>query len=69
LLVKLSENAIEGVNCQHFADSGVVVQNHGAGILGTIVIAHANVRPADEGGVTEDDHGSCGPVRKPFQKT
>jgi len=55
LLVKLPENTIEGVNRQHFANSGVMIQNRGAGIPGTIVIAHANVRPA-QSCVTEDDH-------------
>src|SRR5713226_3204893 len=55
LLVKLPENTIEGVNRQHFADSGVMIQNRGAGIPGAIVVAHANVRPANKGRVTEDD--------------
>src|SRR5260370_12147890 len=55
LLVKSSEDTIECMHRQHFANSGVMIRNHGAGILGTIVIAHANVRPADKGCVTEDD--------------
>src|SRR6266566_1961229 len=54
LLMKFAENAIESVNGQDFADSGVVIQDHRAGILGAIVVAHANVGPADEGGVAED---------------
>src|SRR6266481_1852379 len=55
LLMEFFEDTIESVHGQHFADSGVMIQNHGAGILGTIVVAHANVRPADKGRVTEDD--------------
>src|SRR5436309_12781879 len=55
LLMKFCENSIESVHRQHFADSGVMIRDHGPGIPGTIVVAHANVRPADEGGVAEDD--------------
>src|SRR5258707_12354414 len=55
LLAKSSENAIEGVHRKHFTDSGVMIQDHRAGILGTIVIAHASVGPADESCVAEDD--------------
>ena len=55
LLMKSSENAVESVHRKHFADSGIVIQDRRAGILGSIVVAHANVRPADKGCVTEDD--------------
>src|SRR5260370_14972707 len=54
LLMKFAENAIESVNGQDFADPGVVIQDHRAGIPGSIVVAHANVGPADKGGVAED---------------
>src|SRR5258707_5654969 len=50
---------------QHFTDSGVVIQDHRPGILGTIVITHANVWPADEGRVAEDDPRLLGPGEKP----
>src|SRR6266446_10304415 len=53
--MKPLKNTIQSVHRQHFADSRVVIQDHRAGILGTIVVAHANVGPADEGRVTEDD--------------
>src|SRR5882672_7058805 len=53
--MKFCENSIESVHRQHFADSGVMIRDHGPGIPRTIVVAHANVWPADEGGVTEDD--------------
>src|ERR1700731_1007137 len=65
LLMKLPENIIQRVYRQHFADSSVVIQDHRAGIPGTIVIAHASVRPADEGSVTEDDPRLLRPGKKP----
>src|SRR5258708_17072420 len=49
LLMELSENIIESVYRQHFADSGVVIRDYRAGIPSTIEVAHASVRPADEG--------------------
>src|SRR6267378_859955 len=66
LLMKSSENVIEGVHRQHFSDSGVVIQDHCAGIPGTVVVAHTNERPADEGRVTEDDPGLLRPGEKPY---
>src|SRR5467141_4551004 len=53
--MKSSENAVESVHRQHFADSGIVIQDRRAGILGTIVVAHANIGTTDKGCVTEDD--------------
>ncbi|PYU54536.1 MAG: hypothetical protein DMG55_31180 [Acidobacteria bacterium] len=53
--MKSSKNAIESVHRQHFADSGIVIQDRRAGIFGMIVVAHANVRPTDKGCITEDD--------------
>src|SRR6267143_3098668 len=63
--MKLSENAIESVYRQHFADSGVVIRDYRAGIPGTIEVAHASVRPADEGCVAEDDPRLLRPGKKP----
>jgi len=68
LLMKFSENIIEGVHRQHFAHSGVMIRNRRAGILGSIVVTHANVRPADKGCVTEDDPRFLWPGEKPFPK-
>src|SRR5262249_5054445 len=39
-LAKFLENIIERMDGQNFTDSRIVVQNHGSGILGTIVITH-----------------------------
>src|SRR5260370_16332988 len=49
LLMKFSENIIEGVHRQHFAHSGVMIRNPPAGILGSIVLIHPNLRPAGKG--------------------
>src|SRR5258705_9457053 len=61
LLMKFSENIIEGVLRQHFSDSGVVIQDRCAGIPGTVVVSHANERQAYEGRVAEDDPGLLWP--------
>ena len=64
--MKFLKNTIESVHRQHFTYPGVMIQDHRAGILGTIVVAHANVRPADKGRVTENDPGLLLPGKKPF---
>ena len=53
--MKFLKNTIESVHRQHFAYSGVMIEDHRAEIPGTIVVAHANIRPADKGRVTEND--------------
>src|ERR1051325_2679351 len=55
LLMKFSENTIESVNGQHFADSRVMIKDRRAGVLGAIVIAHADVWSAYKSGVAEDN--------------
>src|SRR5258708_3286990 len=65
LLMKFSKNVIQGMHRQHLTDSGVEVRDYRAGILSTIVVAHANVRPADEGCVAEDDPRLLGSGEKP----
>jgi len=43
----------------------IVIRNHRARILGTIVIAHAHVWRPNEGCVAEDDPRLLGPCEKP----
>src|ERR1700746_960474 len=54
-LMKSSKNIIKSMYRQHFAHPGVMIEDHRAGILGSIVVAHANVGASDKGGVAEDD--------------
>src|SRR5207302_7067215 len=57
LPMEQSENAIEFVDGQYFANAGVVVQNKAALIFDGIVIAHARFRPTDECRVAENHPG------------
>src|SRR5712672_1075844 len=66
LLMKFSKNTIKSVHRQHFADSGIVIEDRRAGIPGAIVIAHANVRASNKGGVTENDPWLLRPGKKTF---
>ena len=56
-LMKTGQDVIQGMNCEHFADSGVVIQDYSAGIPGPIVIAHTDIGPAHKCCIAEDDPG------------
>jgi hypothetical protein len=54
-LVKEVEDTVEFVDGEDFADAGVVIEDELAFVSGGVVVAHADVGAAGEGGVAEDD--------------
>src|ERR1051325_8065968 len=68
LLMKFSENSIESVNGQHFADSRVMIKDRRAGVLGAIVIANADVWSASQSGLAQVNPRRRRACKKSFQE-
>jgi len=63
-LTKQAEDSIQLVDCQHFADTRVVIQDLRFRIARRVVIAHALVGPSRKRGVAENNPGLFGASQK-----
>src|ERR1700739_4504680 len=54
IAVQLTKYLVETVDCNHLADTRVMIPNHVLWVTGGMVIAHAGFGPANESRVAED---------------